>query len=187
MSLNKELAARPRGGMIVRSVEVLEPGLTLFKLGHRFVNDRRQSDLEIASSPWWFTQATVEHICQSSSRSNSPLSDTFRRYGAIAKRWGGTGDLVLKATLRSRVTAYIGPGTIQDFRNQAGHEDDNTRDLPLWVPSASIPQVHITLMSRGNIESSLAKEAFSSVFVVPIDKWDDSYVNGSPDGKWQTI
>lgn len=187
MSLNKKLASRPRGGMIVRSVEVLEPGLTLFKLGHRFVGHSRQSDLEIASSPWWFTQATVELICQASSRSNSYLSDTFRQYGAIAKRWGGTGDLVLKATLSSPVTAYIGPGTIQDFRNQAEHEDDNAWDLPLWVPSASIPQIHITLMPRGKPELSLVSEAFSSVFIIPIDKWDDSFVNGSPDKKWQAM
>lgn len=185
MPLNQHIAKAPRRGMIVRSKETLEAGLVLFKLGHRFNASTRQSDLEVLSSPWWFTRGAAELVCQRAAASGSGLSDMFRRFGAVAKRWGGSADLVVRAELGAPVVAYIGPGTIQDFRHDKAQAGHNAWDMPLWVPSAAIPQVHVPLMNKGDVASSVAEDAFRSVYIVPIDKWDDDYINGPPKGKWR--
>lgn len=73
MSVNQHIAKAPRRGMIVRSREALEPGLVPFKLGHRFNAGVRLSDLEVLSSPWWFTQGAAELICERAAASESSL------------------------------------------------------------------------------------------------------------------
>lgn len=184
MPINDHLASPPRRGMIVRSKATLEPGTVLFKLGHRFVGSARQSDLGIVSSPWWFTQETAELICKTSGRSGTGLSDMFRQFGAIAKRWKGTADLVVKARVKAPLVAYVGPGTIQDFREEDRRNGGNAEDLPLWVPSPSVPQVHVSLMRRGDFSSSVALDALEEIHVVPLDKWDDAFIRSAPKDRW---
>jgi hypothetical protein len=177
--------------MIVRSKEVLEPGLTIFKLGHRFIKSNRLSDEDVICSPWWFSSGTVEVICNTWSGHDS-LSDTFRRFGAIAKRWGGAADLIVKAKINKPVVAYIGPGTVQDFRKNPAETKDSKWDMPLWVPSPSIPQIHITLRKdrkddNGKMikRTSIGREALTEIYIIPIDKWDNRYILGTPESKWK--
>src|SRR5882672_3969701 len=131
MPLNQHIACAPRRGMIVRSKETIGPGVVVFKLGHRFDGNTRQSDLEVISTPWWFTKGTIELISKASASSGSRMSDMLRQFGAIAKRWNGSGDLIVKADIDAPVIAYIGPGTIQDFRGVEGQEANNLWDMPL--------------------------------------------------------
>jgi hypothetical protein len=186
MPVNDAFATARPAGMVVRSKVTLSD-LHLVKLGHRFLHGSRQDDGMVLSSPWWFTPATVELICRSVGASDSGLSDAFRRFGAIARRWGGSADLIVKARLKAAVTAYIGPGTIQDFRGIQAQEGHNLWDLPLWVPSASIPQVNIPLMAKGKPETSVVGEAFDHVYIVPIDKWDTDYLHAAPPEKFRVI
>ncbi|MFC4702167.1 hypothetical protein [Paraburkholderia caffeinitolerans] len=191
MSLNEHLAEAPdhrrkvREGMIVRSKEALEPGLSIFKLGHRFDRKRRQNDEQVISSPWWFTEATVESITRAAQNANENLADVFRRFGAVAKRWGGSGDLIVKARIGAPVIAYIGPGVIKDFRGDEDKESDNTWDMPLWVPSPNIAQLYIPFTPVKDPSSSIASAALRDVYIVPIDKWDESYIRGNPNPKWR--
>ena len=186
MAVNDLFAIAPPPGMVVRSKEPLS-SLHLVKLGHRFVRGVWQDDLMVMSSPWWFTPATVELVCSSAAGSGSALSDAFRRFGAIARRWGGSADLVVKARLKATVMAYIGPGTVQDFRGIDEQEVDNLWDLPVWVPSASIPQIHIPLMAKGRPETSVVRAALEQGYIVPIDEWQASYLYASPPKKFQVI
>jgi hypothetical protein len=185
MPLNDHLAHPPKSGMIVRSKLVLSPGLKIFKLGHRFDKNARQDDEQVIAKPWWFTEGTVELICQTSERSGETLADAFRRFGAVAKRWGGSADLIVKAEVAEPIVAYIGPGTTQDFRNQPGESINNTWDMPLWVPSANIPQIYIPLANKSKPGSSIAKSALYNIYVVPLDKWDSSFLRGNPKSKWK--
>ena len=93
MAVNAHLARRPAKGMIIRSEEVLESGVSLFKLGHRFVKGRRLSDIDMVSSPWWISAGSVEVIVKSAEAGDASLSAAFRRFGAVAK--GGVGPLVI--------------------------------------------------------------------------------------------
>lgn len=183
MALNAKVARAPRAGMIVRSKEILEPGLLLFKLGHRFVKGTRQVDEDVLRSPWWFTAATVEAISLGAESGGPGLSDAFRRGGAIARRWGGSADLVVRARMRASLVAYIGPGTIQDFRSDDAAGADAIADMPLWVPSPSIAQVYIPLGGKGSRGVDVV-EAFDGIYLVPIDKWDDGYIRSAPKSKW---
>ena len=185
MPRNERFAERPRAGMIVRSKETLESGLTIFKLGHRFDRHVRQTDLEVISKPWWFTAATVELICSRARAAGEQLADVFRRFGAVARRWGGSGDLIVKARLAEPLIGYIGPGTIQDFRDDPAQQENNAWDMPLWVPSPGIPQLYVPLMRRGDVSTSIAREVLSDVYVVPIDKWDDAWITGQPPARWK--
>lgn len=187
MAINERFARRPRRGMIVRSREVLEPGLTLFKLGHRFNGSKRQSDREVISSPWWFSSGTIEEIARAAAAADEKLSDVFRRFGAVAKRWGGSGDLIVKAIIAQPLVAYIGPGTVQDFRADDKERRNNQWDMPLWVPSPNAAQVCVPLVARsddGVEKVNLATQAFRDVFLVPVDKWQDGYLRSNPDSKW---
>jgi hypothetical protein len=185
MPLNGHLAHPPKSGMIVRSKLVLSPGLQIFKLGHRFDKMARQDDVQVISKPWWFTEGTVELICQTAERSGDMLADAFRRFGAVAKRWGGSADLIVKAEIAEPLIAYIGPGTIQDFLNQPHESFNNTWDLPLWVPSPNIPQIYIPLANRSESGSSIAKNVLDNIYIVPIDKWDNAFLRGNPKSKWK--
>jgi len=185
MPINDHLANPPRQGMIVRSKIVLDAGTTLFKLGHRFDNNVRQDDLQVISKPWWFSEGTVELIIMTASNSGEGLADSFRRFGAVAKRWGGSADLIVKVRVAEPLTAYIGPGTIQDFRHVPAQTFNNTWDMPFWVPSPSIPQIYIPLSNRNDRNSSVAQSAFTDIYLVPIDKWDESFLRGNPKSKWK--
>jgi len=185
MPLNDHLAHPPKRGMIVRSKLVLSIGQQVFKLGHRFDKKARQDDEQVISKPWWFTEGTVELICQTAERSGDTLADAFRRFGGVAKRWGGSADLIVKAEIAEPLVAYIGPGTIQDFRDQPGESLDNTWDMPLWVPSASIPQIYIPLAIGSKPGSSIARNALRNIYVVPIEKWDDAFLRSNPKSKWK--
>ena len=131
MGINERFAKRPVKGMIVRSKEVLEPGVTLFKLGHRFVKAKRLSDIEIVSSSWWLSEASVETIMKSAIGGNARLSEAFRRFAAIAKRWGTSCDTIVKATTASPLICYVGPGTIQDFRGVENENENKMGYAPL--------------------------------------------------------
>ena len=106
------------------------------------VKGRTLSNDEVLTSPWWIAQADFEEISRRASASGSALSDVWRQHGAIARQWGGSCDLVVKAKIVGSLTAFIGPGTIQDMR-----KDDETAspsdDQPLWVPPPTITQVFI--------------------------------------------
>lgn len=184
MAANEAIAKPPTSGMIVRSKETLEPGQVIFKLGHRFVGNNRLLNEEIISASWWFTSGAIELISKTWNGEGS-LSDTFRLFGAIAKRWGGSADLIVKAKIMKPLVAYIGPGTIQDFRCLEKEEGNNLWDLPLWVPSPSIPQLFIPLAHKGDNSSSVAKQALTDVYLIPIDKWDDGYLLHDPSDKWK--
>lgn len=185
MPLNEHLAQAPRRGMIVRSKETLEPGLSIFKLGHRFDGNVCQSDEQVISKPWWFTEATVESIDHVAQNANESLAEVFRRFGAVAKRWGGSADLIVKARIAAPVIAYIGPGTIQDFREQEHEESNNTWDMPLWVPSPNIAQLYIPLAKKSDSLSSVTMAALRDIYIVPIDEWERGYIYGNPDSKWK--
>jgi hypothetical protein len=124
-------------------------------------------------------------VARSASNAQEQLADVFRRFGAIAKRWGGSGDLIVKAKLAAPLNAYIGPGTVQDFRGVKGEIDNNRWDMPLWVPSAGLPQVYIPLAKKGDPASSVARSALRDIYIVPIDKWDESYVRAPPRDRWR--
>lgn len=185
MPVNQHLARRPRRGMIVRSTEALEPGLLLFKLGHRFVKHQLQSDLAVVSTPWWFTAGTLELVGQAATRSGTPLADMMRSFGAVARRWGGSGDLVVRARLGAAVMASIGPGTIQDFRDDPQQAAANAWDMPLWVPSPGIPQVYVSLMDQGDLATSVAQDALDLVHLVPVAQWTEAFVNTAPPDKYK--
>lgn len=182
MALNSQIARRPVRGMIVRSEEVLEPGVSLFKLGNRFVKGRRLSDIEMASSPWWLSEGSVEVILKSAQAGDARLSEAFRRFGAVAKRWGGSADHIVKAIIAGPVISYIGPGTVQDFRDIEGESKTNEWDMPLWCPPPNIPQIYIPVALKTGV--SIARAAFRKVYIVPIDKWRDEFVRKDPDDKW---
>ena len=141
-TLNEHVAKRPSRGMIVRSRIELSAGTKIYKIGHRTVKGRTLSNDEVLTSPWWIAEADFEEISRRASASGSALSDVWRQHGAIARQWGGSCDLVVKAKIVGSLTAFIGPGTIQDMR-----KDDETAspsdDQPLWVPPPTITQVFI--------------------------------------------
>lgn len=188
MPINTPFAKTPQRGMIVRSQETIEPGIDLVKFGHRFVNGQRMSDIEVVSTPWWLTKETAEYIIERADASDARLADVFRRFGAVAKRWGGSGDLVVKVTVAKAVMACIGPGTVQDFRGQKGEEIRNQWDAPLWVPSPLIAQVHIPVAERSRVkQTTVARQAYRNAFVVSIDKWRDDYLWENPPEKWRVF
>lgn len=189
LAVNAGFAKRPTKGMIVRSEEILEPGVTLFKLGHRFVRGKRLSDIEIVSSPWWLSEASVEMVMQSAAGGDARLSEAFRRFGAIAKRFKGSGDNIVKVTTAASLLSYIGPGTIQDFRNINDEVKNNEWDMPLWCPPSNIPQIYIPVVHRRQTygDINVTRAAYKEIYIVPIDKWRDEFLRKDPEGKWRIV
>ncbi|MCB4805492.1 hypothetical protein QO001_005493 [Methylobacterium brachiatum] len=141
-ALNEHVAKRPSRGMIVRSKIELSAGTKIYKIGHRTVKGRVLSDDEVLTSPWWISEADFEEISRRACASGSALSEVWRQYGAIARQWGGSCDLVVKAKVVGSLTAFIGPGTIQDMRKDDERVSPSA-DQPLWVPPPTITQIFI--------------------------------------------
>lgn len=141
-TFNEHVAKRPIRGMIVRSRIELKAGQWLYKIGHSTLNGQPLRQDRMLTSPWWIVEADFEEISRRAAAAGSVLSDVWRQHGAIARQWGGSCDIVVKAKVVGSLTAFIGPGTIQDLR-----KDDETtspsEDQPLWVPPPSITQVFI--------------------------------------------
>ena len=91
----------------------------------------------------------------------------------------------MKAMTAAPVIAYIGPGTVQDFRDIEGENKNNEWDMPLCYPPPNIPQIYIpVVLKRGHEKISVTRAAFRRVYVLPIEKWRDEFVRKGPDDKW---
>lgn len=168
-TLNEHVAKRPSRGMIVRSKIELQTGTKIYKIGHRTVRGDIKSDFDVLTSPWWIAEADFEEISRRASASGSALSDVWRQHGAIARQWRGSCDLIVKAKVVGSLTAYIGPGTIQDMRK----DDEATApsdDQPLWVPPPAITQVFIPGLGEKTVEggSVIATVSLSDVSIRPL-------------------
>lgn len=76
-------------------------------------------------------------IKQKATRTESHLGATARRDFAVARRWGGKLDIVVRALLVGPLLGYFGIGTIQTF------DADSDDDLPVWIPASEALQIYI--------------------------------------------
>ncbi len=79
-----------------------------------------------ATSPWWISQGTFDHLVGVSERvagDEHRMDRTFRRLGrmklAVLASWGGRHDLVIRGVLRSRGRVLQGRGRLVE------HDKDN--------------------------------------------------------------
>lgn len=76
--------------------------------------------------------------------SGTHLSAMARNSCAIARRWGGKVDVVVRGLLTGPLLGYYGIGTIQAF--EKAEEDD----FSAWVPANDIVQIYIPGLSDKN-------------------------------------
>lgn len=155
--------------MIVRSQIELMAGQWLHKIGHSTVNGQPLSQARVLTSPWWIAEADFQEISRRAAISGSDLSDAWRQHGAIARQWGGACDLIVKAKVVGSLTAFIGPGTIQDLRK----DDELTspsEDQPLWVPPPSITQIFIPGLHEKTVDgaTTIVSVALSEISIRPL-------------------
>lgn len=158
-ALNAKHMVRPTSGMIVKREELLTVGRYYYRFAHSMVDGRRQQREQIVSGAWWMSVDTFATIQQRSKRSGTHLSTMARQSLAIARRWRGKVDIVVRAMLREPLLAYVGLGTIQTFDTR---RDDDHRS---WVPAHDAIQIYIPGLRAKNPRTGNAiyEDAFGPI------------------------
>lgn len=170
-SLNAKYLARPKSGMIVKEERLLARSHYYFRFAHSMVAGKRQTRDQIVGGAWWLDADAFNTIRQRSKDSGTHLSSMARYSCAIARRWTGKVDIVVKALLAAPLTAYIGIGTIQDFYQPFQDEPDD--DLSTWIPATDIAQIFIPGLQQRNPQTGnrVYADAFQHVEQTRIG-WD---------------
>lgn len=135
--LNSKYMVRPRSGMIVKDHVLLKPAHYYYRFAHTMVRGKQQTRDQIVGGAWWMDFEAFNVIRRSSRASDTHISAVARRKLAIAKRWSGKVDVVVKALLVGPLEAYVGDGTIQSF------DEKLDTDLSAWIPSNEVAQLYI--------------------------------------------
>lgn len=166
-ALNSKYMARPKSGMIVKEERMLSPSHYYYRFAHSMVRGKPQNRDMIMSGAWWMDADAFNTIKERSSRSGTHLSSMARYSCAIARRWEGKVDIVVRALLTGPLLAYYGTGTIQTF------EKDEDDDLPVWYPAIDIVQIYIPGLAAKNAQTGnkIFVDAFSHLEQTRIG-WD---------------
>lgn len=143
-ALNSRWMQRPRSGMIVKDEVLLKPSHAYYRFAHSMVGGRRQNRDQIMGGAWWVDADVFATIRHKAARSGSHLSDAARRDLAIARRWQGKVDIVVRGLLVAPLAAYVGTGSWQVF------EHDDPDDLPAWIPAAEAVQLYVPGLREKN-------------------------------------
>lgn len=186
-ALNAKFMQRPKSGMIVKEQKMLAPSHYYYRFAHSMVGNRRQTRDEIMSGAWWIDADAFNTIKQRSLLSGTHLSGMARHSCAIARRWGGKVDIVVRGLLAGPLLGFYGIGTVQSFRpatNEAESDpetplesDERARqeqgDLSLWMPARDIVQIYIPGLAQKNPHTGnrLFTDAFEHLEQVKIG-WD---------------
>lgn len=175
-ALNMKFMQRPRSGMIVKDERMLAPSHYYYRFAHSMVHGKRQNRDQIMSGAWWLDADTFNTIKQRSLHSGTHLSGMARHSCAIARRWGGKVDIVVRGLLKGPLLGYYGIGTIQSFRRLDGEVDnekltpretrqrelEDDSDLSLWLPGSDIVQIFIPGLAGRN--PSTGNKIFADAF-----------------------
>jgi hypothetical protein len=166
-ALNAKYMTPPTSGMVVKYDEILPAGRYYYRFAHSMVNGRRQTREQIVSGAWWMSFDTFNTIRHRSQDSGTHLSSMARHSLAIARRWGGKVDIVVRGLLREPLGAYIGIGTIQAF------EQPRDDDYLAWVPAADAIQIYIPGLRARNPQTGnpIYADAFAHIEQTRIG-WD---------------
>ena len=123
--------------MIVKDEIILKRSHYYYRFAHSMVRGVRQSREQIVGGAWWVDADVFNTIQQRAKRSESHLSATARRDLAVARRWEGKMDIVVRALVVGVLAAYEGVGTIQSFES-ATDEDES-----VWIPYAEAVQLYV--------------------------------------------
>ena len=166
-ALNAKYMSPPQGGMIVKDEILLKPSHYYYRFAHSTVSGKRQNRDQIVGGAWWLDADVFNTIKQKAGRSGSHLSAAARRDLAIARRWGGKVDIVVRALVIGPLAAYVGLGTYQTF--DAATEDD----LPAWIPAAEAIQLYVPGLRQKDPGSGepIYRRAFAHVEQLRIG-WD---------------
>lgn len=153
--------------MIVKEERMLTTSHYYYRFAHSMVRGKRQNREMILSGAWWMDADTFNTIKQRSSHSGTHLSSMARYSCAIARRWEGKVDIVVRALLTGPLLAYYGIGTIQTF------DEDNEDDLSVWYPAHDIVQIYIPGLGATNAltGNKVFADAFSHLEQTKIG-WD---------------
>lgn len=136
-ALNSKYAIPPRSGMIVKDEMLLSPSHYYYRFAHSMVRGVRQTRDQIVGGAWWVDADTFNSIKQRAIRSQSHLSATARRDLAVARRWKGKLDIVVRGLVVGPLIAYAGIGTIQSF------EEATDDDESAWIPHPGTMQLYV--------------------------------------------
>ena len=166
-ALNAKYLRRPRSGMIVKDQVLLAPAQYYYRFAHSMVKGQRQTRDQIIGGAWWVDADVFNTIRNKAERLESHLSSEARRDLAIARRWEGKVDIVVRALLTGPLFAYIGVGTYQVF------EDEVDNDLSIWIPSAEAIQIYIPGLKEKNPQTGypIYRDAFAHAEQIRIG-WD---------------
>jgi hypothetical protein len=163
-ALNAKFMQRPKSGMLVKDEKMLAPSHYYYRLAHSMVRGKYQKRDQIMSGAWWLDADAFNTIKQRSISSGTHLSEMARHSCAIARRWGGKVDIVVRGLLTGALLGYYGIGTVQSFR-RSPEEDNNEKstpseikkraledesDLSLWLPARDIVQIYIPGLAENN-------------------------------------
>lgn len=163
-ALNTKFMQRPMSGMIVKDERMLAPSHYYYRFSHSMVHGKHQSRDQIMSGAWWLDADAFNTIKHRSLHSGTHLSTMARHNCAVARRWGGKVDIVVRGLLTGPLLGFYGTGTVQSFLSgvEEGREDKLTpgelkkralqeaTDLPLWLPARDIVQIYIPGLAEKN-------------------------------------
>jgi hypothetical protein len=136
-ALNSKFMAPPKSGMIVREVILLQPAHYYYRFAHSMVRGSQQTRDQIIGGAWWMEADVFNTIKQRALRSGSHVTAAARRDLAIAKRWEGKLDIIVRALIVGPIAGYKGTGTIQSFESMT----DN--DQSVWIPYGGASQIYV--------------------------------------------
>ena len=136
-TLNAKFMAPPKSGMIVKEQIILSHSHYFYRFAHSMVRGVRQSRDQIVGGAWWMDADVFNAIKHRATHSESHLSATARRDLAVARRWEGKMDIVVRALVVGALAAYKGVGTIQSF-DSATEVDESA-----WIPYSGAIQLYV--------------------------------------------
>ena len=157
----------PSSGMIVKEEIMLSPSHYYYRFAHSMVNGTHQTRERILSGAWWLDADTFNTIKQRSTSSGTHLSSAARNSLAIARRWGGKVDIIVRGLLTGPLLAYRGIGTIQHFDGATGD------DYQTWMPAYDVYQIYIPGLHEKNPQTGnkIYVDAFEHLQQIKIG-WD---------------
>jgi hypothetical protein len=166
-ALNSKYMRPPSSGMIVKDRIFLRPSNYYYRFAHSSVNGKKQTRDQIVGGAWWMDADAFNTIKQRASAVGSHLSSTARRDLAIARRWGGKVDIIVRALVVGPLAAYVGLGTYQVF------EEGTDDDMPIWIPSREAIQIYVPGLREKDPASGapIYREAFAHAEQIRIG-WD---------------
>ena len=136
-ALNSKFMTPPSSGMIVKEEILLTLSHYYYRFAHSMVRGVRQRRDQILGGVWWVDADVFNTIKHRALRSDSHLSATARRDLAVARRWEGKLDIVVRALVVKPIAAFKGVGTIQAF------ESTTSEDESAWIPYAGAVQIYV--------------------------------------------